>query len=132
MDKQVIFNQFRIRQHLSTLFSDENHYFGISRKDYERLSGQHPFQALLVYESITDIANFNRQLAKSIIAISQHKPCSAILMIETHPLFLRVSDLSSIADALEGSGVDRFQNGIAFNAQRQTVSANADLFILFG
>lgn len=132
MDIQVIDERSKIEQHLTTLFSRENQYIGIDWRDYERLSGRHSSMALLTFETITDVASFIQQLAEGIEEICRHDSCSAILMIETHPFFLRMTDLSSIADTLEGSGILRFQNGISFNDRLPSRTANAELFLFVG
>ena len=129
MDNTCIKDTGIIGNYLTDLLSAKGNYIGISQPDYERISQRYEGRTLLVMDAVNDIRELTDYIEDEVRRIRQNKTCSAILVIETNPVFLKMSDLSAIADAMEASGIGRFQNGITFNEKLMTQSANVKLFL---
>lgn len=111
------------------LFVEEGNRIGISRKDYNRITDGYVKKTLLVIESVTDIGELLSVITKEVRRIINNEKCSAILRIEANPYFLRMSDLSAIADAMEAGGISRFQNSIVFKSELPSKTAHIVLFL---
>lgn len=129
MERELVFDSLLIDCRIQGLFAKRDNYIGMNPEDYQKVAGGYHSKALLTIKEITAVELFLKCLEDEIREVCHGNTCSAILKMETNPRFLKVPDLSRIADSLYKGGALRFRNCIAFDEQIAT--AHAELFLFF-